>query len=71
MQLCAGHTQVRYFIQSLCSASKLESKELHMTRSATTLEATPDFSLVLGGPLFQLFRRAHLSGDALELMHRR
>jgi len=25
----------------------------------------PDFSLVLGGPLYQLFRRAHLSGDAL------
>ena len=30
-----------------------------------------DFSLVLGGPLFQLFRRAHLSGDALELTRRR
>jgi hypothetical protein len=30
-----------------------------------------DFSLVLGGPLFQLFRRAHLSGPALELLHRR
>jgi hypothetical protein len=35
------------------------------------LEPQPDFSLVLGGPLFQLFRRAHLSGDALELLHRR
>ena len=31
----------------------------------------PDFSLVLGGPLYQLFRRAHLSGDVLELVHRR
>src|SRR5271169_3295701 len=30
-----------------------------------------DFSLVLGGPVFQLCRRAHLSGDALELLHRR
>jgi hypothetical protein len=30
-----------------------------------------DFSLVLGGPLFQLLRRAHVSGDALELMRRR
>jgi hypothetical protein len=30
-----------------------------------------DFSLVLGGPLFQLLRRSHLSGDALELMRRR
>jgi hypothetical protein len=41
-----------------------------MTKSAT-LEAQPDFSLVLGGPLYQLFRRAHLSGDALELLRRR
>lgn len=30
-----------------------------------------DFSLVLGGPLFQLFRRAHLSGDTLELVRKR
>ena len=30
-----------------------------------------DFSLVLGGPLYQLFRRAHLSGDGLELIRRR
>jgi hypothetical protein len=30
-----------------------------------------DFSLVLGGPLFQLYRRTHLSGDALELLRRR
>jgi hypothetical protein len=30
-----------------------------------------DFSLVLGGPLFQIIRRAHLSGDALELARRR
>jgi hypothetical protein len=31
----------------------------------------PDFSLVLGGPLFQLCRQAHLSGNALELLRRR
>ncbi len=30
-----------------------------------------DFSLVLGGPLFQLLRRAHLSDDALMLMRQR
>ena len=30
-----------------------------------------DFSLVLGGPLFQLLRKAHLEGDALELLPRR
>ena len=30
-----------------------------------------DFSLVLGGPLYQLLRRAHLSDDALMLQRRR
>ena len=39
------------------------------------MEALPlgkqDFSLVLGGPLYQLFRRAHLSGPALEQLWRR
>ena len=30
-----------------------------------------DFSVVLGGPLYQIVRRAHLSGDALELVRRR
>ena len=34
-------------------------------------EESPDFSLVLGGPVFQLFRRSHLSGNGLELVHRR
>ena len=41
-----------------------------MTQPAI-LDEQPDFSLVLGGPLYQLFRRAHLSGDALELLRRR
>jgi len=31
----------------------------------------PDFSLVLGGPLFQLLRRAHLSDDALMQVRQR
>jgi hypothetical protein len=30
-----------------------------------------DFSLVLGGPLFQLLRKAHLEGEAEELLYRR
>ena len=32
---------------------------------------TYDFSVVLGGPLYQLARRTRLSGDALELLVRR
>ena len=38
---------------------------------STPLQESPDFSLVLGGPLYQLFQRSHLSGSALELLHRR
>jgi len=35
------------------------------------LPAPQDFSLVLGGPLFQLLRRAHLADDALLLVRQR
>jgi hypothetical protein len=35
------------------------------------LREAVDFSLVSGGPLFQLFRKSHLTGDGLELLHRR
>jgi hypothetical protein len=35
------------------------------------LHHPPDFSLVLGGPLFQLLRRAHLADDALMLVRQR
>lgn len=35
------------------------------------LRAASDFSLMLGGPLYQLWRRTRMSGDALELLHRR
>jgi hypothetical protein len=44
-------------------------------RSATTgvdlSRDPPDFSLVLGGPLYQLLRRARLTDDALQLQRRR
>jgi len=46
--------------------SALELTEgLHLSRNP------PDFSLVLGGPLFQLLRRAHLSDDALMMVRQR
>ncbi len=35
------------------------------------LQRAPDFSLVLGGPLFQLLRRAHLSDDAMRMARQR
>jgi hypothetical protein len=41
------------------------------TPSDSFLRNPPDFSLVHGGPLFQLLLRAHLSDDALELARQR
>jgi len=41
------------------------------TAKINILEDPPDFSIVLGGPLFQLLCRAHLEGDHLELLYRR
>jgi hypothetical protein len=42
-----------------------------LAMKATATTEHPAFSLVLGGPLFQLYRRLHLSGDALEYLGRR
>ena len=42
-----------------------------MEKTIDPLAKPTDFSLVLGGPLFQLLRRAHLTGDALEMLQRR
>jgi hypothetical protein len=39
--------------------------------SETLARGSYDFSVVLGGPLFQMFQRAHLCGDALQLLRRR
>ena len=37
----------------------------------TAVPEPADFSLVLGGPLYQMWRRSRLAGDALQLLHRR
>jgi len=44
---------------------------LHTVTEPNFLEERDDFSLVLGGPVFQLFHKSHLAGDHLELLHRR
>ena len=51
----------------------MEATTSHLKAAIDTHEAgeEQDFSLVLGGPLFQLLRRARLEGNALELLHRR
>src|SRR5215510_5348874 len=47
-----------------------------MTTTTTDLGTKPlvfsdDFSIVVGGPLFQALRRARLTGDGLQLVKRR
>lgn len=53
------------------SQDRLQSCFLRAMTQHTFDEQQHDFSLVLGGPIFQLFRRAHLEGDHLELLQRR
>jgi hypothetical protein len=43
----------------------------NLVSEAPLLKDPADFSLILGGPVYQLLRRTHLSGDALQLLHRR
>src|SRR4051794_7412585 len=45
--------------------------KLDMTTAFATPPDRSDFSMVLGGPLYQLFRRAHMAGSAMELLARR
>lgn len=42
-----------------------------MPTPSATLYDEPDFSIVLGGPLYQLWRRARLTDDTLHLLHYR
>ena len=41
------------------------------TDASNLLRNPPDFWLVLGGPLFRLLRRAHLSDEALMMVRQR
>lgn len=52
------------------TANEVKQRQ-RMTAKAVLREEINDFSLVLGGPIFRLFRKAGLSGDHLELLHRR
>lgn len=48
-----------------------ETLEKKAFRESEFFKKEHDFSLVLGGPLFQLLRKARLRGDHLELLYRR
>ena len=51
--------------------AKADTKPMKTEPAEPLSPQLPDFSLILGGPLFQLLRRAHLSGDAADLVWRR
>jgi hypothetical protein len=42
-----------------------------MNAPSRPLAENEDFSIVLGGPIYQLYRKAHLAGTGLELLKRR
>jgi len=50
---------------------KPRPEQVARLKSVRDNDARLDFSLVLGGPLFQLLRRAHVCDDALELVRKR
>jgi hypothetical protein len=49
----------------------MKARTVQPSQDWDLLRNPPDFSLVLGGPLFQLLRRAHLSDDALMMVRQR
>jgi len=49
----------------------MKARTTERSRDWDLLRNPPEFSLVLGGPLFQLFRRAHLTDDALMMVRQR
>jgi hypothetical protein len=49
----------------------MKSRTTESSEGLGSLPVPQDFSLVLGGPLFQLLLRAHLSDDALTLVRQR
>jgi hypothetical protein len=49
----------------------MKTRTTEPPRDWDLLRNPPEFSLVLGGPLFQLFRRAHLTDDALMMVRQR
>ena len=53
------------------SSGVISSQPPDQKNTLRSLPAPRDFSLVLGGPLFQLLRRAHLSDDTMRLVRQR
>src|SRR5512147_795257 len=49
----------------------MEVAGVNMVTKPAILREAQDFSLVLGGPLYQLMRRTHLTGNALDHVRRR
>jgi hypothetical protein len=58
-------------IRSQVEGPQVKSRNARTSGSSSSLPLPQDFSLVLGGPLFQLLRRVHLSDDALLMARRR
>ena len=52
-------------------AGTQRTPQTQSSMASSRVEEPHDFSLVLGGPTYRLFRRSHLAGGALQLLRRR
>jgi hypothetical protein len=64
----SNHEAKSHLQQVLCAATMIGWPAMP---TPADLQEPPDFSLVLGGPLYQILRQAHLTGSTLELLRRR
>ena len=58
-------------MRALTGRTEVDPRSSASGTDSRLLRNPPEFSLVLGGPLFQLLRRTHLSNDALLIVRRR
>jgi len=68
----SGHEHDNYGATAMTpTVQEIREEPKGPTLMPSVTQEAPDFSLVLGGPIFQLMRRSRLSGDTLELLYRR
>src|SRR5689334_19651755 len=71
---CSGRQRkrVHWCPEAFMASTRDEPDQyLHAAAEPTPQARSLDFSLVLGGPLFQIFRRLHLQGQEADLLPRR
>jgi len=71
MPVISKNISTTFLFRGIMCATSTARQRTHMMTESGFREDQHDFSLVLGGPIYQLLRKAHLEGDHLELLRRR